>query len=228
MEKHEMSYSLLTIIVNRGNGSKVLKFAREKGASDASCLLGLGTIDNKMLKMMEMNDVEKEIILIVVPTSKENELLNQLNMKFNFERKNHGVAFTMPLAGILKMKRDDLVRWHNDRAVQETQMDYVLLFIIVDKGNAANVIQISQDNRYYGGTIIKARGSADKANMVLDMIVNREKEAVLILMKRKNANHLATLLTEKLHLDQPNMGTLVQIGVSKTIGLFQNRKQEEA
>ena len=217
----ERSLSLLTIIVNRGNGYKILKFARENGAHDASCLLGKGTINNRILQMIEMNDVDKEIILILVPTEREIEILNQLNMKFNLERKNHGIAFTMPLAGIMNMKRDALVKWHASGLSQNSQWDYTAMFIIVDKGKAENVIQISQAAGYYGGTIIRARG-AGRLNVVLGMTVEQEKEVILMLMESKNANQIEALLSEQLHLDQPDKGILVKIGVGKTIGLYRN------
>ncbi len=222
----EMGLSLLVVVVNRGKGSKVLNFACEKGANDASCLFGTGTVNSRMLQMLEMNDVDKEVILIVVPTARETEILNQLNMKFHFERKNHGIAFTVPLAGIMKMKRDTSVRWSHTGESQHTQGDYVALLTIVDKGKAASVVQISQTAGYFGGTIIRARGSAGKLNVVLDMIVEPEKEAVLMVVEGARANHLAALLKQQLHLDQPNRGILIQMGVSQTMGLFQTDQHE--
>ena len=223
----EKSFSLLTIIVNRGKGSKILDFARKNGVRNASCLLGKGTMNNKMLQMIEMNDIEKEIILAIIPTTKEDEILKQLNLKFNFARKNFGIAFTTPLCGIMNMKKDPLIKWNNSQILSTTQRDYEVLFIIVNKGKASSVIETSQNAGYYGGTVIKGRGSASKLNIVLDMMVEPEKEAVLILIESKKANQLATLLYEQLLLNQPNTGVLFKIGISKTIGLFQNRKQEE-
>jgi len=219
-------FSLLAIIVNRGKGSKILSFAREMGARDASCFFGKGTINNNVLKMIELNEVAKEIILIVVPGDKETEILDKLNERFHFDRPNHGIAFIMPLAGILKIKQDTSIKWSNS-SLTKSQWDYTALFLVVDKGKGESVIRISQDAGYYGGTIIKARGSASKLNIVLDMVVEPEKEAVLMLMRSKSAHQLATLLSERLHLNQPNTGILVKIGVSKTIGLFQDGRQGE-
>lgn len=215
-----ISYSLLTIIVNRGKGSKILGFAREIGARDASCFFGKGTINNNVLKMIELNEVAKEIILIVVPGESETKILEQLKEKFHFDRPNQGIAFTMPLAGILKIKQDTSIKWKNSSL--SNQWDYTALFLVVDKGKGESVIQISQEAGYYGGTIIKARGSASNLNNVLNMIVEPEKEAVLMLMKSKSAHQLAMLLREELHLEQPNTGILVKLGVNKTIGLFQD------
>jgi len=221
-----MSYSLLAIIVNRGKGSKILGFAREMGAKDASCFFGKGTINNNILKMIELNEVAKEIILIVVPGERETEMLDRLNEKFHFDRPNHGIAFTMPLSGILKIKRDTSIKWNNCSLPVKNQWDYTALFLVVDKGKGESVVRISQEAGYYGGTIIKARGSASNLNIVLDKIVEPEKEAVLMLMKSKSAHQLAVLLREELHLDQPNTGVLVKIGVSRTTGLFQNGRQD--
>lgn len=218
------SFSLLIIIVSRGKGSKILKYAQEKGVQDASCLLGKGTINNKMLQMIEMNDVEKEIILIMVSTALEDEILQQLNMKFRFDKKNQGIAFTLPLAGVMKIKKDVSAKWRSDSIEQNTALDYAMLLIIVDKGKAESVIKISQDKGYYGGTIIKARGSAGDQNILLDMLVEPEKEAVLMLMEKRASDHLASLLFERLQLNQPNTGFLVKAGVGKTIGLFQNSR----
>ncbi len=231
MVNHElsngMSYSLLAIIVNRGKGSRILGFAREMGARDASCFFGKGTINNNVLKLIELNEVAKEIILIVVPGDRETEILVRLNEKFHFDRSNHGIAFTMPLACILKIKQDTSIKWDNSGLPAKNHWDYTALFLVVDKGKGESVIRISQDAGYYGGTIIKARGSASQLNIVLNMIVEPEKEAVLMLMESKSARQLAVLLREQLHLDQPNTGILVKIGVSKTIGLFQNGRQDE-
>ncbi len=222
---NDMSYSLLIIIVNRGKGSKILQFAHQNGASDASCFFGKGTIKSSLLRMIEMNEVDKEIILIVVPGERENEILNHLNMKFHFDHPNHGIAFTIPLAGVLRMKRDSAIRWKKSSSPAENQSDYTAILVIVDKGKADKVIQISQNAGYYGGTVIKARGSADKINRILDMIVEPEKEAVLMLKRSERANQLAVLLNDQLQLDQPNMGILVKIGISKAIGLFRNSRQ---
>ena len=64
----DQPYSLLTVIVNRGKGSKVLRFVSKLGVTRASCLLGKGTIKNRTLDLIEMDEVNKEVILIIVPS----------------------------------------------------------------------------------------------------------------------------------------------------------------
>lgn len=223
----EMEYSMLTIIVNRGKGSKIMQFARARGAQEASCFLGKGTVNNAVLQMIEMNEVKKEIVLIVVPSIKEKEILEQLCMKFHFQRQNHGIAFTLPLAGIFKLKKEDSFKWENESLSEGNTGKYTCVFLIVDKGKAESVVEISQKAGYYGGTIIKAHGSANKLNIALNMLVEPEKEAVLMLTESERANQLADLLKNQLKLNRENTGILVMAQISEVIGLFQTSSETE-
>lgn len=217
-----VSYSLLAIIVNRGKGSKVLEFARLSGAKDASCLIGKGVVNNKMLQLIEMDEVDKEIIIVVIPALKEEEILNKLSLKFHLDKAGCGIAFAMPLAGMLKIKKDTAVRWNEQNLPEKIECGMTAVLLVVNKGKAEDAMEISQNAGCYGGTVIRAHGSAGKLNIILGMEVEPEKEVVLMLMQTKKANQLAAELNEKLKLSQPNTGILVRIGVSKTTGLFED------
>ncbi len=218
-------FSLLIIIVNRGKGSKIMQHALQHGAKGASCLFGKGTVQNNVLQLIEMNDVNKEIVLIVVPSKKEQDILKELNNKFHFERQNHGIAFTIPLVGLLNLKNDISCKYKNDDALSLVKNEYMALLLVVDKGKAETVIEISQNAGYYGGTIMKARGSASSLNILLDMIVEPEKEAVLMLTKAESVHKLTNLLKSELQLESENTGILIKLGVSNTIGLFESDKE---
>ncbi len=221
-QQGDKSYSLMVIILDRGKGSRVLELACQMGACDASCVLGKGTIKNKFLQMIAMDEAEKEIILIVVPSQREVEILNFLNGKFHFERPGHGIAFTMPLAGLLKIKKDETVGWKTSDLSERARSEYTAVFLLTGKGIAEKAVQISQDAGYFGGTIIKAHGSADKSNLIFHMSVEPEKEAALLLMSSDRADDLADLLHERLGLGGDVKGTLVKIAISRVVGLFRD------
>lgn len=216
----ELCLSLLMIIVNRGKGSKVLDFAAQQGAADASCLLGKGTIKSKILKLIEMDEVEKEIIIIIVPFEKSQLILEELNKKFHLDKPNHGIAFTLPMIGALRIKCDGEIAWKNDTQINFNDYKHTLLLVIVDKDHGESVVKIAQDSGIFGGTIIKGRGTAQNAKTVLDMVVEPEKEAVIILLEKEKAIEVSSLLNEKLSLTMPNKGFLVKLPVSNTVGLF--------
>ena len=212
--------SLLTIIVDRGKGSKILQFASSHGLSEATGLLGRGTIKNELLKLIFMNEVEKEIILIVVPSDIEQSFLHELNMKFHFDKPNHGIAFTMPLIGLLKLKSEAVFKKYDTINYEQNPAKYIGLFLIVDSGKAESVIEISQNAGYYGGTILKANGSVGVQNTVLDMPVEPKKDAILLITESNRAHKLADLLSNSLNLSDKNTGMLVMLEISHTIGIY--------
>lgn len=127
----EPAYRLLTVIVNRGKGSKVLRFAAQLGVTTASCLIGKGTIKNKTLEMMAMNEVNKEVIFMIIRTHREEEILTKLNEKFHFDKPHHGIAFTLSLAGIFHVREGYTVHWlqYAGTHLQQHESDYTLIWI---------------------------------------------------------------------------------------------------
>lgn len=220
----EKGYCLLIIIVNRGKGSKVLQYSRSLGVNEASCCLGRGTVQNNVLTIIEMNEVYKEVILNVVSNSRVDEILEKLNKKFHFHKPNHGIAFTMELSAILKLKQEKTFKWLNNYSESRlAQGEYTGIFLIVDKGKGDTVIDISQTAGYYGGTIIKAHGSASNLNIILDMLVEPEKEAVLMITETDRAHQLTDILRKQLQLNQQNTGILVMLDIDKTLGLYRQK-----
>ncbi len=217
------AYSLLIIIIKRGKGSKVLEFVYDMGARDASCFIGKGTVKNKFLQIIEMDEVDKEVVLIIVPSDREAEFLERLNIKFHLERKNHGIAFTIPLAGTMKMNTDAAIQWPENCGSDSANQDYTALFMVADKGEGEKIIQVCHDAGYYGGTIIKAHGTACQSSIILDMMVEREREAVLMLVPTKLADKLTPLLGGYVTCAD----FFIKMDVSRTIGLFQNDKSYE-
>ncbi|MBE5966034.1 MAG: hypothetical protein E7255_03580 [Lachnospiraceae bacterium] len=206
---------LLTIIIESGKGSAVLNFMREMGIRNAICLLGKGVIQNKFLEMMEINEVYKEIILAPIPFKLRDELLDRLKTRFHLEKKNHGMAFLVPLAGALQ---DAAMHWDTSGLSSAVICDYTAILLIVDKSRQEIATEICHRAGYYGGIAIKAHGSASKLNIVLDRMVEPEKEVMLMLLQTRLADRLTAILNEQLQLDKPNTGILIRMGVNQVLG----------
>lgn len=225
----ESAYRLLTVIVNRGKGSKVLRFVKKLGVTCASCLYGKGTVKSKPLELMGMDEVNREIVLIIIRANREQEILTKMNEKFQFNRPHHGIAFTISLAGILQMNESCSLRWlkHEKTRHHNSASGQTLVLIVVNKGLAKTVVQMSQDAGFYGGTIIKAKGSASELHIVLDMIVEPEKEVILMLTEKRRVHELVRLLDHEFKFREKNTGMIITADVHQAIGLFQDRNGEE-
>lgn len=219
-----IGYSLITITVNRGKGSKILQFAQEIGIKDASCLFGKGTIKDELSQLMEVNEVNKEVLMMVIPSDREDEIIDKLNQKFQLYKENHGIAFSTPLTRLLNPNKEPVIHCKDRTASPDKRGNYSVVYVIVDRGKGKTVIEVSQNAGYYGGTILRAHGSASKLNLVLDMQVEPEKEIVLIVVGRKRVNQLAGLLHEHFNLSEANTGILYVADINKMAGIFQEEE----
>ena len=174
-------FELIVVIVNHGNGSKVLRFAKAHGITGGTVMLGRGTVPNKILEFLCISDVRKEIALLAAPSDVAESALDALNAKLRLNRPNHGIAFTTPLAGCFGTRMKGMVRTVTDR---EEENMYQAIWVIVDRGNGEEVIASAAAAGSRGGTIIYGRGSGiHETGKIFNFPIEPEKEIVLILAK---------------------------------------------
>ncbi|MGI6679203.1 MAG: P-II family nitrogen regulator [Dehalobacterium sp.] len=211
---------LIYVIVNFGIGSKVLKIAKKNGITGGTILLGKGTVKNRILEFLDLNDIRKEVVMMIAEKSISAQTLEKLNKEFHFSKPNHGIAFTLPVAAILSSKpcsfSDDI---NEDKGGANTM--YKAIFVVVDKGMAEEVIEAAQKAGSRGGTIMNARGSGiHETHTLFAMPIEPEKEIVLILAENKLTEDIVTSINQNLHIDQPGKGILFILDVNKTYGLY--------
>lgn len=98
--KDNKIFDLIVTVVDFGLGSKVIKTARESGISGGTIFLGTGTVDNRLLEILSLDHVRKEIAIMVTESSVAYEALDKLNEKFHFDKPNHGIAFIIPVSEV--------------------------------------------------------------------------------------------------------------------------------
>lgn len=229
MEKNStiIGNSLLTVIVNQGMGSKVLEYALKLGIRGATVFQASGTLRNKILKMLELVDVRKEVIMIVLPTCHEKALFDKLTDKFRFDHLDNGIIFTLDISGVYGSRHFE----QESLQVVETGNTPSLhaVMIIVDKGQTDTILDYVEEHGFMSGTVIDAHGSADKSNKFLDLIFESEKEIILIFSTYDQAQQLAHLLTEYLNLTTSNSGVLAIFNLQRSIGIslpFRTSREE--
>jgi len=211
-------FELISVIVNNGIGSKVIKIAKKNGISGGTVFLGRGTIKNRILEYLDLADCSKEIVLIVSDKHLVDEMLKSLNKELSLHKPNHGIAFTMDLSNVLGARTCNLNNIIDKRG---EGLMYNAIFTVVEKGNAENVIEAANKAGARGGTIINARGSGiHETNKLFSMAIEPEKEIVLILSESNITNNIVASIEEQLKIDEPGHGILFVLDVNKTCGLY--------
>ena len=217
---------LLCIIVNVGVGNKVLQSAKEQGVTGGTIFLGKGTVNNSLLKFLALDDIRKEIVLLIVNKSVEAKLMQALNKEFKFEKPNHGIAFTtsiMSVVGASSYSKEKVVEIKDG----ETYM-YHSITVIVDKGKAELVVDAAQAAGSRGGTIINARGAGiHETSKLFSMEIVPEKEMVLILSQADQTDTITDAIRKALNMDEPGNGLIYVQEVNKTYGLYKTDKSDK-
>lgn len=210
---------LLVAIVNFGKGSKILKIAKNNGVKGGTIILGRGTANSTILKMLNITDIRKEIVLMAVPHEMLDNVVHGLNEKFDFEKPNHGIAFTLSLANLCG--HPDSIYIKNNESKGNEQGMHVAIFVIVNKGSADDVVEAATSVGARGATVINGRGSGIHEQKILFAFpVEPEKEVVLIISETALADVIVEKIRKDFHIDEPGMGILFTVNLKETYGLL--------
>ena len=212
-------FDMIVCIVNNGHGSKALKIAKNHGIKGGTIFFGKGTVRSKLLEFLELNDVKKEIVLMVASRETATEAAQALNKGMSFHKPNHGIAFVLPISNMFGSKEYGNIICPEDRMVTDSM--YNAIFTVVDRGRGEDVVEASKAAGARGATIIHARGSGiHETEMLFAMQIEPEKDVVLILAKNDICADIISSIREKLDIDSPGAGIVFSLCVSETYGLY--------
>lgn len=215
---HLTNFELLTVIVNYGQGSKVLKVAKEQGVKGGTLLMARGTYHKPILKFLELTDVRKEIVWMIIPHQLVNKTMYALDEKFRFDKPNHGILFVIPISSFLGLGDYSLEKIDSSGGNHMTT--YNAIFTIVDKGNAEDVVDVATQAGAKGATIINARASGiHETSKLFNMEVEQEKEIILILAEHSILKDIVSSIREKFNIDEPGKGIIFVQEVHQTMGI---------
>lgn len=212
--------ALITVVVNSGKASRVVKYAKQKGISGATILLGKGSADNKILKFFELSETRKEIIFMIIHYSYAQTVLEALKEKFHFDKPNHGIAFTMLLDKVLGLHQ--INRLKENKIINGGVSDkmFKAIFTVVDRGKAEAVMDSAKFAGAKGGTIINGRGTGIHEHQTLfSFPIDPEKEIVMIISEEKESQQIINRIRQDLKIDEPGKGIMFVLDVNQVYGL---------
>ncbi|AGA68440.1 nitrogen regulatory protein PII [Desulfitobacterium dichloroeliminans LMG P-21439] len=214
-----LEFELISLVVNHGVGTKVLKFAKQHGISGGTICLGRGTVNNPILKLLDLTDIRKEIVMMIGEKKAAENALAALNEKLALHKPNHGIAFISSVRGFVGHHHSYR---HEDESRGAENPMYNAIYTVVDRGMAEDVMEAATKAGSRGGTIINARGSGiHETNTLFSMAIEPEKEIVMILAESSTTEAIITAIRQELHIDNPGHGIIFVLDVNRTYGLRQ-------
>ncbi|ENH96092.1 nitrogen regulatory protein P-II [Gracilibacillus halophilus YIM-C55.5] len=217
-------HDLVCVVVKFGLGSKVIKAAKKKGVSGGTIFIGRGTVSNRILNLLGVSDIRKEIVFMITDKRRTTRVLHHLNNVFHFDKRNHGIVFTTSISSLLGT-RSCTVQYDEkstDEESGEDQTMYQNISVIVDRGNAEDVIDAAMKAGSKGGTIMNARGSGvHETGKLFSMNIEPEKELVMILSEEDKTDDIVRSIRNELNIDEPGKGIIFVQEVSQTMGIYE-------
>ncbi|MBO4326724.1 MAG: P-II family nitrogen regulator [Clostridia bacterium] len=101
----EFSHEVIFCIVNEGFSELVMEAARRAGAGGGTVLRARGTANVEAEKVFGISiSPQKEIVMILVPAEKRNDILHSLYSTCGLDTPGHGIAFAMPVDRVVGLK----------------------------------------------------------------------------------------------------------------------------
>lgn len=214
-------YELLCVIINFGMASKIIKHAKQYGVTGGTIFLGKGTVKNPIWRFLGLDEVRREIVLMLADKSTAYTALDELDRSFKFDKPHHGIAFSTSVLNILGARNlaDIKGDFQESRGVENTM--YKLIIVVVDRGKGEFVVEAANKAGSRGATIVNARGSGiHETSKLLDMEIEPEKEVVLIISPSNLTESIVSSIRGDLKIDEPGNGIVFIQDINKTYGLY--------
>ena len=215
----ESTGKLLVTVIEKHRCDEAMAAARKAGAVGGTVILGRGTAENKWLRLLGLDDVEKELLYCVLPASLVRPVMDAIRRAPGLAR-SRGIMFTLNVLDMFRphASTPDAAFSH---AQEEPMTDnrpelpgYELLSVIVNSGSADQVMDAARRAGASGGTVIHARGTArpDDATFFGITIVP-EKELVMILCPADKSERIMESIRAEFKDAEPGSGIAFRTAV---------------
>lgn len=211
---------LFCSIIDFNKGSKVLKLSKKLGALGGTIFLGKGSVGNKLLNILGVVEVRKEIFITVIDEELEDVFYDEMYNEFNLDKPHHGIAFSIKLKDFIEIGETRFSSYTKKKG--GNNVDYEAIFVIVDKGLSENVIKAGESAGSKGGTVIHGRGSGTREKeKIFNIEIEPEKDIILILSKAEKTSDIVKAIKEELKIFKPGAGIIFTLDVNRTLGLYE-------
>lgn len=106
--------------------------------------------------------------------------------------------------------------------------DHEVIFCVVNAGFSDVVMDAAKEFGAGGGTVIRARGTANsEAEKLFNIVVQPEKELVMILVDRAIRDDILHAIYRAVGLNTPGQGIAFSLPVDQVVGLSASTKKDD-
>ena len=211
--------ALFFAVVDRGKAGALLQWAQKRGAKGGTIFQGEGTNPSPLLNFLGISEIHKEVLMLGVTSGLSQDLFTAMKHEFKMDKRYKGIAFLVPFRQWLPQGQE--VSAPYDRSKPSP---FVCLMTIVDKSKGDLCMEIARKAGAQGGTIVHAHGAGVPQNFFFPLLIEPQKDLLMIIAPRKQAPVIEEAIYEGMKLQERGNGILFVLPVLRTIGLYESRR----
>lgn len=214
--------TLLTIVSSVNKEKYYLKILNKYRIKFKAITHGRGTASSSLLEYFGLNEVERVIMLAIVPSIMSKYILKYMDEKMKMSEPGNGIAFTISLSSSTKYMNDTYAKVEMEDIDMEDANKH-LIITIANEGFAEIIMNAAKKVGATGGTTINGRGlETEKIIKFLGISIEPEKDIVLILADNDKKNDIMNEIVSSCGLKTPGAGICFSIPVDHVAGLNHN------
>lgn len=222
----DQPFLIMTLILSEQQCQKFVRIAKQKDIRGGIIVIGKGTVKSATLNLLGIKSQKKEVISILLEKEKAKEALDFFTEELQLHEPGHGIAYTTPVITASQIINNKQSAWTAQGMEGESMFNK--LTVVVNRGMAADVMDIARKSGVKGGTIMHGRGTgSDFTTKLFGMEMEPEKELVMILMPSDLINKVVNDLSQELQLGSPGNGILFVEPILDVRGLFDTHQSNK-
>ena len=199
-------YVFITI-VKKSDADEFLNFFLEHDVAPIYSSICQGAANSKTLTLLGLEKSEKMLMQSIVPHNKLAELKYDLTHKMAIDLPDRGIALAVPLSSIASRSVLSHIlkdQSENNETLEdnERKINMELIISICAKGNSDNIMNAAREAGARGGTIIKAKGTANAGtDKFFGMAISDEKEITYIVAKKEQRSDIMRAIASYTYAD---------------------------
>ena len=187
---------LFITIIKKSDGKDFLDFFLAHQSAPIYSTLGLGAASSETLSLLGLEKTEKMVMQSIVTTDKLYELKAALTREMSIDLPNRGIAVAVPLTSIASKRVLDYILTEQtvpepeNYEITERKIEMELIIAICIKGNSDNIMKAAREAGAFGGTVVKAKGTASGDDTFFGMAISDEKEMIYIVSRKEQKNDI--------------------------------------
>ena len=191
--------NLLLTIAKRSDKKEFASFFQKNEVKPVYSLDADGTTNSKTLSLFGIERTEKTVFLSVVSGLLAKMLIKGFARELYIDMPDRGIAVACPLnsvggAATLSALTSGTI---NEKDENDMNTERELIVVITNRNTTELVMDAAREGGARGGTVLHAKGTADKGTTFFGVSLAEEKEVILIVAKGDDRNSIMRSIMQK-------------------------------